>query len=47
VVDDPTPGYRHAERLAQAQVVQGRSPAGFNPARRADGQLFQAVLRGD
>jgi hypothetical protein len=47
VVDDPTPGYRQAERLAQPKVVQGRSHAGFNPARRAEIQLFQAVLRGE
>jgi hypothetical protein len=47
VVDDTTPSYRQAERLVQPKVVRGRSPAGFNPARRHDVQLFQAVLRGD
>jgi hypothetical protein len=47
VVNDPTPGYQHAQRLAQPKVAGGRSHAGFNPARRADVQLFQAVLRGE
>jgi hypothetical protein len=47
VVDDPTPSYHQAERLAQPKGVQGRSYAGFNPARRQDVQLFQAVLRGE
>jgi hypothetical protein len=46
VVDDPTPSYRQAERFVQPKVVRGRSPAGVNPARRPDVQLFQAVLRG-
>jgi hypothetical protein len=47
VVDDPAPGYRQAERLAQRKVVNGRSPAGFNPARHQDVALFRAVLRGE
>ena len=47
VVDDPSPSYQQVERLAPPQVVQGRSPAGFNPARRHDVCLFQAVLRGE
>jgi len=47
VVDDRTPGYQQAERLARPKVVQGRSQAGFNPARRQDIHLFQAVLRGE
>jgi hypothetical protein len=47
VVDNPAPAYQQAERLAQPKVVGGRSYAGFNPARRADVRLFQAVLRGD
>jgi hypothetical protein len=47
VVDDPSPSYLQVERLAQPKVVQGRSHAGFNPARRPDVRLFQAVLRGE
>jgi hypothetical protein len=47
VVDNPAPAYRQAERLAQPKVSHGRSYAGFNPARRQDVRLFQAVLRGD
>jgi hypothetical protein len=47
VVDDPSPSYQQVERLAQPKVVQGRSQAGFNPARRHDVRLFQAVLRGE
>lgn len=47
VVDDPARAYRDTERLAQPKIVQGRSSAGFNPARRSDVLLFEAVLRGE
>jgi hypothetical protein len=47
VVDDPTPAYQELRQLTEPQVVQGRSYAGFNPARRDDILLFAAVLDGD
>jgi hypothetical protein len=47
VVADPAPAYQQVERLAEPKVVQGRSHAGFNPARRQDVRLFAAVLRGE
>jgi hypothetical protein len=47
VVDDPTPAYPELRHLTEPQVVDGRSSAGFNPARRDDVRLFQAVLDGD
>src|SRR5947209_138527 len=46
VVDDPAPAYRQVEALARPAVRAGRSYAGFNPARRDDVRLFQAVLDG-
>jgi hypothetical protein len=47
VVDDPTPAYQELRQLTEPKVVDGRSYAGFNPARREDLQLFRAVLAGD
>jgi hypothetical protein len=47
VVDDPTPAFQQWRRLTEPQHVQGRSSAGFNPARRDDQRLFLAVLAGD
>jgi hypothetical protein len=47
VVNDPAPSYRQVERLAERQQVAQRSYAGFNPARRDDIRLFQAVLDGN
>lgn len=47
VVDDPTPAYPDLRQLTEPKVVGGRSHAGFNPARRDDVRLFQAVLDGD
>ena len=47
VVADPATAYRQVEHLAEPKVVQGRSHAGFNPARRLDVRLFAAVLRGE
>jgi hypothetical protein len=47
VVDDPAPAYRELRELTEPKVVQGRSSAGFNPARREDVRLFAAVLDGD
>jgi len=47
VVDDPAPAYQELRALTEAKVVNGRSVAGFNPARRADVGLFAAVLAGD
>jgi hypothetical protein len=46
VVNDPAPSYREVERLAERHEVAQRSYAGFNPARRDDIRLFQAVLDG-
>jgi hypothetical protein len=47
VVDDPTPAYQELRQLTETKVVDGRSSAGFNPARRDDVRLFKAVLDGD
>src|SRR3954449_12772221 len=47
VVDDPTPAYQDLRQLTEPKVVEGRSYAGFNPARRDDVRLFRAVLDGD
>jgi hypothetical protein len=47
VVDDPAPAYQDLRQLTEPQVVDGRSYAGFNPARRDDVRLFTAVLEGD
>jgi len=47
VVDDPTPAYQDLRQLTEPKVVEGRSYAGFNPARRDDVRLFAAVLDGD
>jgi hypothetical protein len=46
-VDDPTPAYDDLHLLTQPKRVQGRSSAGFNPARPGDARLFAAVLAGD
>jgi hypothetical protein len=47
VVDDPTPACDELRQLTEPKVVEGRSYAGFNPARREDLQLFQSLLDGD
>ena len=47
VVNDPTPAYPELRQLTEPKVVEGRSFAGFNPARREDVRLFRAVLNGD
>lgn len=47
VVNDPAPSYRQVERLAERHVAAERSYAGFNPARRDDVRLFEAVLDGN
>ena len=47
VVDDPTPAYQELRQLTEPKVIDGRSSAGFNPARRDDVRLFRAVLDGD
>jgi hypothetical protein len=47
VVDDPAPAYQDLRELTEPKVVEGRSYAGFNPARREDVRLFTAVLGGD
>ena len=47
VVDDPAPAYPELRQLTEPKVVDGRSYAGFNPARRDDVRLFKAVLDGD
>ena len=46
VVDDPTPAYQDLRHLTEPTVVDDRSYAGFNPARRDDVRLFRAVLDG-
>jgi hypothetical protein len=47
VVDDPAPTYPKLRQLTEPKVVEGRSHAGFNPARREDVRLFKAILDGD
>jgi hypothetical protein len=47
VVDDPAPAYPELRQLTEPKVVDGRSYAGFNPARRDDVRLFRAILDGD
>jgi hypothetical protein len=47
VVTDPTPAYPELRQLTEPKVVEGRSYAGFNPARREDVRLFRALLDGD
>src|SRR5437660_1454113 len=46
-VDDPTPGYDELKTLTEPKYEQGRSYAGFNPARDEEARLFAAVLAGD
>ena len=46
-VDDPTPSYDDLKKLTERQRHQGRSFAGFNPAREEEARLFAAVLAGD
>ena len=46
-VADPTPGYDDLRTLTESQRQQGRSYAGFNPAREEEARLFAAVLAGD
>jgi hypothetical protein len=47
VVNEPAPAYPELRQLTEPRVVEGRSDAGFNPARRDDVRLFRAVLDGD
>jgi hypothetical protein len=47
VVNDPAPAYPELRQLTEPKVVDGRSYAGFNPARRDDVRLLRAVLDGD
>jgi hypothetical protein len=46
-VEDPTPAYDDLKQLTERQSNQGRSYAGFNPARQEEVHLFAAVLSGD
>jgi hypothetical protein len=46
-VDDPTPGYDELRKLTERRRSQGRSYAGFNPARQEEARLFAAILAGD
>jgi hypothetical protein len=47
VVNDPAPAYPELRQLTEPKMIDGRSYAGFNPARREDVRLFRAVLDGD
>ena len=47
VVDDPTPALDELDNLTEPKRQQGRSYAGFNPARQQEMRLFSAVLAGD
>jgi hypothetical protein len=46
-VEDPTPGYAELRTVTEPCRHQGRSYAGFNPARAEEARLFAAVLAGD
>jgi hypothetical protein len=46
-VADPKVAYQQTKRLVESRRVQGRSYAGFNPAREEDVSLFATVLRGE
>jgi hypothetical protein len=46
-VEDPTPGYQDLRTVTEPCRHQGRSYAGFNPARAEEVQLFAAVLAGE
>ena len=46
-VTDPAPAYRQVAHLTESKLHNGRRYAGFNPARREDVKLFQAVLAGE
>jgi hypothetical protein len=46
-VDDPTPRSSELKKLTEPRRHQGRSYAGFNPARDEEVRLFAAVLAGD
>jgi hypothetical protein len=46
-VDNPTPAYEELKQLTERQRDNGRSYAGFNPAREEEARLFAAVLAGD
>lgn len=46
-VDDPTPAYNDLRSLTEPKREQGRTYAGFNPAREHEVKLFAAVLTGD
>jgi hypothetical protein len=47
LVNDPAPAYQELRQLTEPKIVEGRSYAGFNPARGEDVRLFEAVLHGD
>jgi hypothetical protein len=46
-VDNPAPAYEALKTLTERQRRNGRSYAGFNPAREEELRLFAAVLAGD
>jgi hypothetical protein len=46
-VENPTPAYEDLQTVTEPRRHQGRSYAGFNPARVAEIRLFMAVLAGD
>jgi hypothetical protein len=46
-VENPTPGYEDLRTVTEPRRYQGRSYAGFNPARGEEARLFAAVLAGD
>lgn len=46
-VEDPTPGYDELKGLTERHRQNGRSYAGFNPAREEEARIFTAVWAGD
>jgi hypothetical protein len=47
VVADPAPSYQQVSQLVDSKICGTRRYAGFNPARRDDVSLFQAVMSGE
>lgn len=47
VVQDPTPAYQQVAELTESKAHRGRRYAGFNPGRKDDIRVFQAVLSGE
>jgi hypothetical protein len=47
VVDDPAAAHRLLHRISEPVTANGRSVRGFNPAAKADVEVFTAIMQGD